>query len=37
LAIAERVAGVHGGTIRAENRVGGGLDVVLTVKTTQAS
>jgi len=32
LAIAERVARVHGGGIHAENRTGGGLDVVLTLK-----
>ena len=33
LAIAERVAHVHGGSIRAENRAGGGLEVVLSLKT----
>jgi hypothetical protein len=33
LAIAERVARVHGGSIRAENRDGGGLEVVLSLKT----
>jgi two-component system sensor histidine kinase CpxA len=32
LAIAERVAHVHGGSIRAENRNGGGLEVVLSLK-----
>jgi two-component system, OmpR family, sensor histidine kinase CpxA len=32
LAIAERVARVHGGSIHAENRVDGGLEVVLSVK-----
>jgi two-component system, OmpR family, sensor histidine kinase CpxA len=32
LAIAERVARVHGGRIQAGNRAGGGLEVVLTVK-----
>jgi signal transduction histidine kinase len=32
LAIAERVAGVHGGSIHANNRAGGGLEVVLTLK-----
>jgi two-component system, OmpR family, sensor histidine kinase CpxA len=32
LAIAERVAHVHGGSIHADNRAGGGLDVVLTLK-----
>jgi signal transduction histidine kinase len=32
LAIAERVARVHGGSIRAENRDGGGLEVVLSLK-----
>jgi len=32
LAIAERVARVHGGSIRAENREGGGLEVVLTLR-----
>jgi two-component system, OmpR family, sensor histidine kinase CpxA len=32
LAIAERVARVHGGSVRAENRRGGGLAVVLTFK-----
>lgn len=31
LAIAERVARVHGGSIHAENRTGGGLEVVLTL------
>jgi two-component system, OmpR family, sensor histidine kinase CpxA len=31
LAIAERVARVHGGSIHAENRVGGGLEVILTL------
>jgi two-component system sensor histidine kinase CpxA len=31
LAIAERVARVHGGSVHAENRAGGGLDVVLTI------
>ena len=33
LAIAERVARVHGGSIRAENRDGGGLEVVLSLKS----
>jgi two-component system, OmpR family, sensor histidine kinase CpxA len=40
LAIAERVARVHGGSVHAENRAGGGLEVVLTVRTqppTQSS
>ena len=32
LAIAERVARVHGGSIRAENREGGGLEIVLSLK-----
>ncbi len=32
LAIAERVARIHGGSVRAENRAGGGLEVVLTVR-----
>jgi two-component system, OmpR family, sensor histidine kinase CpxA len=32
LAIAERVARVHGGSIHAENRADGGLEVVLSVK-----
>ena len=32
LAIAERVARVHGGSIHAENRSGGGLEVVLALK-----
>jgi two-component system, OmpR family, sensor histidine kinase CpxA len=32
LAIAERVARVHGGSVHAENRAGGGLEVVLTLK-----
>jgi anti-sigma regulatory factor (Ser/Thr protein kinase) len=32
LAIAERVARVHGGSVRAEKRTGGGLEVVLTFK-----
>jgi two-component system sensor histidine kinase CpxA len=32
LAIAERVARAHGGSVAAENRAGGGLEVVLTVK-----
>jgi two-component system, OmpR family, sensor histidine kinase CpxA len=32
LAIAERVARLHGGSIHAENRERGGLDVVLTLK-----
>ena len=32
LAIAERVARVHGGSIHAENRAGGGLEVVMTVQ-----
>jgi signal transduction histidine kinase len=31
LAIAERVARVHGGSIHAENRAGGGLEVVLSL------
>jgi two-component system, OmpR family, sensor histidine kinase CpxA len=31
LAIAERVARVHGGGVHAENRPGGGLEVVLTI------
>jgi hypothetical protein len=29
---ADRVARIHGGTVRAENRVGGGLDVVMTIQ-----
>jgi two-component system sensor histidine kinase CpxA len=33
LAIAERVARVHGGSIHAENRVGGGLEVVLNLRS----
>jgi signal transduction histidine kinase len=33
LAIAERVARAHGGSVHAENRAGGGLEVVLSVKT----
>jgi two-component system sensor histidine kinase CpxA len=32
LAIADRVARVHGGSIHAENRAGGGLEVVLNLK-----
>ena len=32
LAIAERVARAHGGSVRAENRAGGGLEVVLRLK-----
>jgi signal transduction histidine kinase len=32
LAIAERVARVHGGSVHAENRAGGGLEVVLALK-----
>jgi two-component system, OmpR family, sensor histidine kinase CpxA len=32
LAIAERVTRVHGGSIRADNRKGGGLEVVLTLR-----
>lgn len=32
LAIAERVAATHGGSIRAENRPGGGLEVVMTIQ-----
>jgi two-component system, OmpR family, sensor histidine kinase CpxA len=32
LAIAERVARVHGGSIHAENRIGGGLEVVFALK-----
>jgi len=32
LAIAERVARVHGGRVHAENRTGGGLEVVLRLK-----
>ena len=32
LAIAERVTRVHGGSIQAENRTGGGLEVLLTLK-----
>lgn len=32
LAIADRVAHVHGGSIRAANRAGGGLEVVLSLK-----
>jgi two-component system, OmpR family, sensor histidine kinase CpxA len=31
LAIADRVARIHGGTVRAENRAGGGLEVVMTL------
>ena len=31
LAIAERVARMHGGHIRADNRAGGGLEVVMTI------
>jgi two-component system sensor histidine kinase CpxA len=33
LAIADRVARFHGGSVHAENRIGGGLEVVLTLKT----
>jgi signal transduction histidine kinase len=33
LAIAERVARAHGGSVHAENRADGGLEVVLNVKT----
>jgi two-component system sensor histidine kinase CpxA len=33
LAIAERVVRVHGGSIRAENRVGGGLEIIFTLKS----
>jgi hypothetical protein len=29
---ADRVARIHGGTVRAENRVGGGLEVVMTIQ-----
>lgn len=36
LAIAERVARVTGGSVRAENRAGGGLAVVLTLKCSTA-
>ena len=32
LAIADRVARIHGGTVRAENRAGGGLEVVMTIQ-----
>ena len=32
LAIAERVVRVHGGSIRADNRKGGGLEVVMTLR-----
>ena len=36
LAIAERVARVHGGSIHAENRAGGGLEVVLNLNERSA-
>jgi two-component system, OmpR family, sensor histidine kinase CpxA len=36
LAIAERVARAHGGSIRAENRAGGGLEVVLSFADDRA-
>jgi two-component system sensor histidine kinase CpxA len=32
LAIADRVARLHGGTIHAANRTGGGLEVVMTLQ-----
>ena len=32
LAIADRVARAHGGSVHAENRAGGGLEVILTLK-----
>ena len=32
LAIADRVARIHGGTVRAENRAGGGLEVVMIIQ-----
>lgn len=35
LAIAERVARVHGGSIHAENRAGGGLEVELTLNSVR--
>jgi len=37
LAIAERVARLHGGDVHAENRAGGGLEVVLSLGTRAAS
>ena len=37
LAIADRVARAHGGSVHAENRVGGGLEVVLTLKRNETS
>jgi two-component system sensor histidine kinase CpxA len=33
LAIADRVARLHGGSVHADNRIGGGLEVVLTLNT----
>jgi two-component system, OmpR family, sensor histidine kinase CpxA len=36
LAIAERVARVHGGSVRAENRPGGGLQIVLSVSADRS-
>jgi two-component system, OmpR family, osmolarity sensor histidine kinase EnvZ len=32
LAIVERVARVHGGSVHAENRAGGGLEIVLRLR-----
>lgn len=32
LAIADRVARAHGGSVHAENRAAGGLEVILTLK-----
>ncbi|RPJ58071.1 MAG: hypothetical protein EHM23_18540 [Acidobacteria bacterium] len=37
LAIAERVARVHGGSVQAENRPGGGLEVVLTLAAAKTA
>jgi signal transduction histidine kinase len=37
LAIAERIARAHGGRVHAENRAGGGLEVVLTLHTSSAT
>jgi two-component system, OmpR family, sensor histidine kinase CpxA len=37
LAIADRVARIHGGTVRAINRAGGGLEVVMTIQAASDS
>jgi two-component system, OmpR family, sensor histidine kinase CpxA len=37
LAIADRVARIHGGTVRARNRAGGGLEVVMTIQAASDS